>query len=85
VFLDTRPLFGHLGWAPSRADRFASDAGEPEVIAHDGLQELTTAAVAARAPVVLGGHSLVSGGLLALIDAAWSRWETRDASGEGNV
>jgi len=26
-------------------------------------------------PIVLGGHSLVSGGLLAAIDLAWSRWE----------
>lgn len=85
VFLDTRPLIGHLGWRPTRADRFASDAGEPDAVTHDGLRELTAAAGAARAPVVLGGHSLVSGGLLALIDAAWSRWEARDGSREREV
>ena len=75
VFLDTRPLFGHLGWRPSRADRFRSDAGDWEAIEHDDLREFTRAAGESRVPIVLGGHSLVSGGLLAAIDLAWSRWE----------
>jgi CTP:molybdopterin cytidylyltransferase MocA len=75
VFLDTRPLFAHLQWQPSRADRFASDAGDWESIEHAELRAFTRAAVESRVPFVLGGHSLVSGGLLALIDAAWARWE----------
>ena len=81
VFLDTRPLFAHLQWQPSRADRFASDAGDWESIVHVELRTLTRAAVKSRVPFVLGGHSLVSGGLLALIDAAWAHWEV--AQGDG--
>jgi hypothetical protein len=75
VFLDTRPLFAHLQWQPSRADRFASDAGDWGSIVHAELRAFTRAAVESRVPFVLGGHSLVSGGLLTLIDAAWARWE----------
>ena len=75
VFLDTRPLFAHLQWQPSRADRFASDAGDWRSIVHTELRAFTRAAVESRVPFVLGGHSLVSGGMLALIDAAWARWE----------
>ena len=66
VFLDTRPLLAHLQWQPSRADRFASDAGEWESIGHAELRAFTRAMVESRVPFVLGGHSLVSGGLLAL-------------------
>ncbi len=76
VFFDTRPLFAHLGWQPSRADRFRSDVGDWEPIEHPELRAFTKAAVGSRVPIVLGGHSLVSGGLLAAIDIAWSRWES---------
>lgn len=81
--VDTRPLMAHLGWRPSRADRFASDAGDVEAIGHAGLRELSGGAVEARAPIALGGHSLVSGGLLAGIDIAWGRKEEREGIGRG--
>ena len=80
---DTRPLMAHLGWRPSRADRFASDAGDVEAIGHAGLRELSGGAAEARAPIALGGHSLVSGGLLAGIDIAWGRKEEREGIGRG--
>ena len=80
---DTRPLMAHLGWRPSRADRFASDAGDVEEIEHAGLRELSGAVAVARAPIALGGHSLVSGGLLAGIDIAWGRKEKREGIGRG--
>jgi hypothetical protein len=63
ALLDTRVLFAHLRLDPSRADRFASDRLAPAEIAHPTLRAFTMAAATARAPVLLGGHSLVSGGL----------------------
>jgi hypothetical protein len=35
------------------------------------VRELTRAATQAPVPVLLGGHSLVSGGIMALVQAAW--------------
>jgi len=71
AFIDTRVLLAHLGLHPSRADRFLSDLGRPAEIEDRFLRELTEAAAGATIPVLLGGHSLVSGGLMALIEAAW--------------
>ncbi len=67
--LDTRVLFEHFQWKLSQADRFASDLGEVDLIEHAGLREFTLAAINAPIPILLGGHSLVTGGLWALIDA----------------
>ncbi|HBG00454.1 MAG TPA: hypothetical protein DDW87_02610 [Firmicutes bacterium] len=67
--LDTRVLFEHFRWNLTSADRFASDLGEVELISHPSLREFTQAAMEAPIPVLLGGHSLVAGGLWALIDA----------------
>jgi hypothetical protein len=66
AFLDTRVLFAHRRLSPSRADRFASDAMLPEQVSDPWVRELTAAAASARIPVVLGGHSLVSGGVWAM-------------------
>lgn len=75
VVFDTRPLFAHLGWGRSRADRFAADLGDPSAITARPLREFVDAVIAAPAPIALGGHSLVAGGLLAGIDIAWTRRE----------
>jgi hypothetical protein len=75
--IDTRPLLAHLGALGSRADRFASDLGCPSQIAEAFLRELTQAALDAPVPVVLGGHSLVSGGLMLLTEAAWRAEDRR--------
>ena len=77
VIFDTRPLFAHLGWGASRSDRFSADLGDLDAIAEPPLRALVAAAVTAPAPIALGGHSLVSGGLLAAIDIAWTRREHR--------
>jgi hypothetical protein len=72
VFLDSRVVFSHLGvWPPAR-DRYNSDLRRPQRIADPVLRDFTRAAVSAPVPVVLGGHSLVSGGLYALVEAAWA-------------
>lgn len=70
ALLDTRVLFAHRRWEVSQADRFLSDLGLWEEIGHPGVRAFTRAAVQeASVPVLLGGHSLVSGGVWALVDA----------------
>ena len=65
-FLDTRVLFAHMGLSPRRADRFASDALMPNDITDPWVRDLTQSAAEARIPFVLGGHSLIAGGIWAL-------------------
>lgn len=73
AFLDSRVIFVHLGVWPSASDRYNSDLRRPERISNAMVREFTAAAMAAPIPVVLGGHSLVSGGLYALVEAAQAR------------
>jgi CTP:molybdopterin cytidylyltransferase MocA len=73
VFVDNRVLFAHRSLWPSAADRFHSDLRQPEMVADPFVRALTEAAMAAPVPVIMGGHSLVSGGMYALIEAAWAR------------
>jgi hypothetical protein len=75
AFLDSRVLFAHRRIWPSAADRFYSDLRQPEKIGDSWVRRFTEAAIEAPIPVVLGGHSLVSGGLYALVEAAWARGE----------
>jgi hypothetical protein len=71
LVLDTRVIEAHMGIAPSREDRFQSDLFNHERIEDDFLRRLTEGAAKAPKPVLLGGHSLVAGGLMALNDQAW--------------
>jgi hypothetical protein len=68
AFVDTRVIFTHFGLEPTTEDRFNSDLGRFEKIDDPFIREFTQRALEAPIPIVLGGHSLVSGGLLALID-----------------
>jgi hypothetical protein len=77
AFLDTRVLLAHLGIEASCGDRFLSDAGQHEAIEEPFLRQFTQAARHAPIPVVLGGHSLVSGGLMALVEHAWQEHDRR--------
>jgi hypothetical protein len=79
AFIDTRPLFVHLGIEPSRADRFASDALTPDAIIDPWLRDFTAAAREATIPVVLGGSSLVSSGVQLLSEAAWRKHDKLEA------
>ena len=76
AFIDIRPALVHLGIRPSRADRFAADAGLPEAVEDARLRAIVEAAQASPVPVVLGGHSLV-GGVLSLVNQ-WA-WDAKDA------
>lgn len=73
VILDSRVIFHHLGLQPSAADRFYSDLVWPHLIQDSAVREFTEAALEAPIPVLLGGHSMVSGGLLALLETAGIR------------
>ena len=73
AFIDTRPIFAHMGLRLSRADRFLSDAMQPAEITDHWLREFTAAACEAPLPVVLGGRSLVASGVQLLSQAAWRR------------
>jgi len=75
AFIDSRVIFAHRGLWPPAADRFYSDLRQPEKIADPFVKHFTEAALQAPIPIVLGGHSLVAGGLYALIEAAWARGE----------
>ena len=75
AFLDSRVLFAHRRIWPSAADRFYSDLRQAEKISDPWVRRFTEAAIEAPIPVVLGGHSLVAGGLYALVEAAWARGE----------
>lgn len=72
AFIDVRPALIQLGLRPSRGDRFAADIGQTATIEDAGLREIVEAANASPVPVVLGGHSLVSGGMMLLNDWAWT-------------
>jgi hypothetical protein len=66
AFVDTRVLFAHRKITPGRRDRFASDALMAAQVEEKWVRELTEAAASAKIPVLLGGHSLISGGVWAM-------------------
>jgi hypothetical protein len=68
AIIDSRPIMASLGLWPSDGDRFASDLYMAEAIHDPWLREFTQAAAEAPIPILLGGHSLVSGGLYALVE-----------------
>jgi len=72
AIIDTRVIFTHFGLEPAVEDRFNSDLGRYQSIGDPFVREFTRRALEAPIPIVLGGHSLVSGGLLALIEVAQS-------------
>ncbi len=71
VVLDTRVLLAHAGSQANREDRFQSDLLAPDKVTNPWLRDLTVALAGAEVPVLAGGHSLLSGGLMALGDQAW--------------
>jgi hypothetical protein len=80
AFIDTRPIFAHMGLDPSRPDRFLCDAMTPAGITDPFIRELTQAALEAPIPVVLGGSSLVASGVQLLSEAAWRQRDAEKAA-----
>jgi CTP:molybdopterin cytidylyltransferase MocA len=73
VLFDTRVLMAHWRANLSDADRYHSDVGAADAIADPRLAAFTRAAWDATPPVILGGHTLVYGGLWLLADRAIRR------------
>jgi CTP:molybdopterin cytidylyltransferase MocA len=73
ALIDTRVLLAHHRRSPDRRSRFASDLGVPAEVEDEWLRQFTEQALACRIPIVLGGHGLLSGDLLAYCDvlASW--------------
>ncbi|MFZ5917247.1 MAG: hypothetical protein ACOYZ7_09960 [Chloroflexota bacterium] len=72
AFIDNRVLLAHWGIWPPESDRFYADLARPEKVENPRLRALVEAALDAPIPVVMGGHSLVSGGLYAMLETAWA-------------
>jgi CTP:molybdopterin cytidylyltransferase MocA len=72
ALIDNRVILAHWCLWPSDADRFYADLRQLAMIENQRLRALVEAAMDAPIPVVMGGHSLVSGGLYALLETAWA-------------
>ncbi len=68
VLFDDRVVLAASGVQPTAADRFASDLFWSEEVQHGWLREFTEAAKQSRIPIILGGHTIVAGGLYALAE-----------------
>ena len=71
AIIDSRPLLSQGGELPAPSDRFASDLLCPRQIENQLWAEFTREAITSDIPILLGGHSLVSGGLYLLAEACW--------------
>ncbi|MBS3899969.1 MAG: hypothetical protein KGZ54_04640 [Dethiobacter sp.] len=68
ALIDTRVIFAHLKKPLSDADRFYSDLGLHERVEDEFVREFTREAAQCAIPILLGGHSLVSGCVWALVE-----------------
>jgi len=68
AFIDSRVLFAHFKLKLTEKERFYSDLGMYDRLDDPFAREFTLQSVESSIPVILGGHSLVSGGLWALAD-----------------
>ncbi|MBI2760353.1 MAG: hypothetical protein HYX51_02870 [Chloroflexi bacterium] len=84
AFIDTRVLTAHARRFPHRHDRFLSDLDRWQEVEDPFLRDLTRGAVEAPIPVLLGGHALISGGLMALVQAAWDERDREIAAVAGS-
>jgi CTP:molybdopterin cytidylyltransferase MocA len=70
ILLDSRVILASRGLWPCDADRFYADLLMDTFIEEPFLRALTSAARSSPVPVVMGGHSLVAGGLAVLLEGA---------------
>jgi hypothetical protein len=73
VLWDNRVWMASRGGYPSAADRFASDLGWSDEIDDPDLRLLTQAVERAPIPILMGGHGVVAGSLLAFLEALSSK------------
>lgn len=72
VLLDNRVILASRGLWPSALDRFNSDLYRWDQVENPFLRGLTRAAAEATVPVVMGGHTVVAGGLMVLAETMCS-------------
>ncbi len=68
ALIDTRVLMAARGCWPSPADRFNADLLRWTEVRDPFLRDFTRAAAQTPLPILMGGQSLVNGGLMALVD-----------------
>ncbi len=71
VVWDIRVLMAHYGIWPPAEERYACDLLEYKKIHDPRLRELVQACAESSTPFLLGGHSLVSGGMYLAVELAW--------------
>lgn len=71
ALVNTRILFDPSD-TPDANDFFWSDLGHPDRVRHRRLRALTDALLASDQAVVLGGASLMAGGIYLLMEKAWA-------------
>jgi CTP:molybdopterin cytidylyltransferase MocA len=69
VLFDNRVVLAARGLWPTAADRFNADLLRWERIEDPFLRRFTCAAAQSGLPLIWGGHAVVAGGLLALVEA----------------
>jgi hypothetical protein len=82
ILLDSRVILVSRGLWPCDADRFHADLLLEAQVSDPFLRALTRAARSSPVPVVMGGHSLVAGGLAVVLEGAGlaplsQEWYTR--------
>ncbi len=73
ALMDTRVLMAARRCWPSPADRFNADLLRWQEVQDPFLREFTRAAAHTPIPILMGGQSLVNGGLMALVDILETR------------
>lgn len=73
ALMDTRVLMAARGCWPSPADRFNADLLRWPEVQDPFLRSFTQAAARSSIPLLMGGQSLVNGGLMALVDILEAR------------
>lgn len=71
VLFDTRVLFAHWRSTEGEEGRFAADLGRAQAVRDPRVKAFSSAAWGCRAPVIMGGHTLVYGGLWTLSEALY--------------
>ncbi len=71
AIIDSRPLLARNGSLPAPRERFSSDLFRVSELKDPVWIEFTRQALDCSIPILLGGHSLVSGGLYLLSEICW--------------
>lgn len=71
AFLDSRTLLAGEGIKTSAEERFAADLLRTDQVESEYLKSLIDAVEGSKYPVVLANHSLMNGGMMLLVEAAW--------------